>query len=126
AHPTCETPDVGAEAGGEQDGRTPRGLTPDDGSPSPDPGDAEAAGAGPGAESEAGVAVGRPGALDVLPGVLQPGPENPAGTVRLPGDTEAFLPPGRGVTEYRPAAEEALPEGGLPLAYQEVIRRYFG
>ena len=120
-----ETPDVGAEAGGEQDGRTPRGLTPDDGSPSPDPGDAEAAGAGPGAESEAGVAVGRPGALDVLPGVLQPGPENPAGTVRLPGDTEVFLPPGRSVTEYRTAAEEALTEGDLPLAYQEVIRRYF-
>jgi len=61
----------------------------------------------------------------VLPGVLQDGPENPAGTVRLPGDTEVFLPPGRAVTEYQTAAEEALSEGDLPLAYQEVIRRYF-
>src|SRR5690606_1479578 len=62
---------------------------------------------------------------ELLPGVLQDGPENPAGTVRLPGDTAVFLPAGRAAADYQAAAEEALTEGDLPLSYHEVIRRYF-
>ena len=120
-----EMPDAGGDPGADQGGDTTRGLMPDDGSEPPDPDDEVGAGGGAGPESEAGVAAGDPGGLEVLPGVLQDGPENPAGTVRLPGDTEVFLPPGRAVTEYQTAAEEALSEGDLPLAYQEVIRRYF-
>lgn len=98
---------------------------PDDGAQAPNPDDPAGAGAGAGPEAEAGVAPGQAGAPELLPGVLQDGPENPAGTVRLPGDTEVYLPPGRAPTEYQAAAEEALTEGDLPLAYQEVIRRYF-
>ncbi len=74
---------------------------------------------------DAGVADGEGTEPDLLPGVLQFGPENPAGVVRLPGEEEVALPPGRSPADYRSAAEEALTEGDLPLAYQEVIRRYF-
>ncbi|HZJ10632.1 MAG TPA: hypothetical protein VFD39_13115, partial [Trueperaceae bacterium] len=95
-----------------------------DGSSS-DPLDAGGAGAGPGNEQEAGVAEGEQTQPDFLEGVLEDGPENPAGTVRLPGDTDVALPPGRSAADYQSAAEEALTEGDLPLSYQEIIRRYF-
>lgn len=120
-----ETPEAGGEQGDGRAGDTEVGLVPDDGSQPPDPDDPMGAGMGAGAETAAGVVEGDAGAVDVLPGVLQDGPENPAGTVRLPGDTDVFLPAGRAVTDYQSAAEEALSEGDLPLAYQEVIRRYF-
>ncbi len=119
-----QAPEAGGDPG-DGAGETKRGLMPDDGSQTPDPDDAVGAGAGPGAGAEAGVAPGEAGAPELLPGVLQDGPENPAGTVRLPGDADVYLPPGRAPAEYQAAAEEALSEGDLPLAYQEVIRRYF-
>lgn len=87
--------------------------------------DAGGAGAAGGPESAAGVADAGQAPPEFLEGVLEAGPENPAGTVRLPGSDEVALPPGRSVTEYQSAAEEALTEGDLPLSYQEIIRRYF-
>lgn len=65
------------------------------------------------------------GAVQLLPGVIRGGPTTPAGSVRLPGDDQVELPPGTPLAPYRTAAEEALGEGDLPAAYQEIIRRYF-
>lgn len=120
---------TGPDPGGGQEegpgGETTVGAAPEEGGMPPEGGDAVWAGAGPGAENQAGVAEGQSAQPELLPGVLQDGPENPAGTVRLPGDTDVFLPAGRAATDYQAAAEEALTEGDLPLSYQEVIRRYF-
>lgn len=99
------------------------GLTPDDGGET-GLDEALGAGAGGGQETEAGVAQSS-GEPELLPGELRDGPENPAGTVRLPGDTEITIPAGRSVSDYQAAAEEALTEGDLPLEYQEIIRQYF-
>lgn len=75
------------------------------------------------AERAPGVsASGRP---ELLPGAMLDGPIMPAGTVRLPGDDQVELPPGTALGPYGQAAEEALGEGDLPAAYQEIIRRYF-
>lgn len=87
--------------------------------------DGGGAGAAAGLEQEAGVAEGGQGQPDFLEGVLEDGPENPAGAVRLPGSDDVALPPGRSVSDYQSAAEDALTEGDLPLSYQEIIRRYF-
>lgn len=117
-------PDAGGEPGESQGDSQSAGLTPDDGS-AEDALEAVGAGAGGGNETDAGVAQAQGGDPELLPGVLQDGPENPAGTVRLPGDAEVSLPPGRAPVDYQAAAEEALTEGDLPLEYQEIIRQYF-
>lgn len=65
------------------------------------------------------------GGVQLLPGVILDGPTTPAGTVRLPGDDMVELPVGTPLAPYGTAAEEALGEGDLPAAYQEIIRRYF-
>jgi len=97
-----------------------------DGEGADDPAGEGAAGAGGGPESEAGVAEGQAERPEFLQGVLEQGPESPAGAVRLPGQTDVTLPVGgSSPADYAAAAEEALSEGDLPLSYQEIIRRYF-
>jgi hypothetical protein len=64
---------------------------------------------------------------DFLPGQLSEGPNNVAGTARLPGETEeTVFPEGNTPGSFSRAQEEALTEGRIPLEYQEVIRNYFG
>ncbi len=65
------------------------------------------------------------GGVELLPGVVEAGPTNPAGRVRLPGASEVELPAGTPLGPYAEAAEEAVGEGDLPAGYQEIIRRYF-
>ncbi|MCO5174384.1 MAG: hypothetical protein M9914_09365 [Trueperaceae bacterium] len=65
------------------------------------------------------------GGVELLPGVIETGPTNPAGRVRLPGTSEVELPVGTPLGPYAEAAEEAVGEGDLPAGYQEIIRRYF-
>lgn len=97
-----------------------------DGAGSDDPAGAGVAGVGGGPESAAGVAEGQAERPEFLRGVLEEGPESPAGAVRLPGQTDVTLPlGGSSPADYAAAAEEALSEGDLPLSYQEIIRRYF-
>jgi hypothetical protein len=63
---------------------------------------------------------------DFLPGQVGAGPNNVAGTARLPGETEQLsFPEGSAPTSFSRAEEEALTEGRIPLEYQEVIRNYF-
>lgn len=63
---------------------------------------------------------------DFLPGQLSEGPNNIAGTARLPGETsETVFPEGSAPSSFSRAEEEALTEGRIPLEYQEVIRNYF-
>ena len=90
-----------------------------------DSGEGGGAGAAGGSERSAGVAEGEQTPPDFLEGVLERGPENPAGAVRLPGDSDVVLPPGRSLGDYQNAAEDAITEGDIPLSYQEIIRRYF-
>ncbi len=118
-------PSAGEQPGESQGDSQSAGLTPDDGSGAGDQDEALGAGAGVGEEAAAGVAEAQGGDPELLPGILQDGPENPAGTVRLPGDAQVTLPPGSSPADYRAAAEEALTEGDLPLEYQEIIRQYF-
>lgn len=97
-----------------------------DGEGSDDPASEGAAGVGGGQENDAGVADGQAERPEFLRGVLEQGPESPAGAVRLPGQTDVTLPlSGSAPADYAAAAEEALSEGDLPLSYQEIIRRYF-
>lgn len=139
----------GSRTQGEQ-GRDDRGLTEGD-EVAAGPGAGEEQGAGAGDEGSAGVGGGedepegtagaggaeladegaQPDALfsaagaQLLPGVLLDGPTTAAGNVRLPGDDQVELPPGTAFAPYGTAVEEALGEGDLPAAYQEIIRRYF-
>lgn len=83
------------------------------------------AGEAGGIDQAAGVAEGEESQAEFLQGVLEDGPESPAGTVRLPGDDQVTLPAGRSVSDYQNAAEDAITEGDIPLSYQEIIRRYF-
>ncbi len=63
---------------------------------------------------------------DFLPGQLSGGPNNIAGTVRLPGEAgQTVFPEGSAPGSFSRAEEEALSEGRIPLEYQEVIRNYF-
>jgi hypothetical protein len=63
---------------------------------------------------------------DFLPGQISEGPNNVAGTARLPGETEEVVfPEGSAPGSFSRAEEEALTEGRIPLEYQEVIRNYF-
>jgi len=114
-----------AEQGGEGEQAVEQGGAAD-GEGSDDPASDGAAGAGGGQETPAGVAEGESDRPEFLQGVLEDGPESPAGAVRLPGQTDVTLPLGSASpADYAAAAEEALSEGDLPLSYQEIIRRYF-
>ena len=114
-----------AEPGGEGEQGFEQGGA-GDGEGSDDPASDGAAGFGGGQETPAGVADGESQRPEFLRGVLEEGPESPAGAVRLPGQTDVTLPPGSASpADYAAAAEEALSEGDLPLSYQEIIRRYF-
>jgi hypothetical protein len=63
---------------------------------------------------------------EFLEGEVSEGPNNAAGTVRLPGETEqTVFPEGSAPSSFNRADEEALTEGRIPLEYQEVIRNYF-
>ena len=115
----------GGEEGMQPDAGEGRLESGDEGGESSDSQDAGGAGAAGGAEQAAGVAEGGQERPEFLEGVLESGPENQAGTVRLPGSGDVALPPGRSLTDYQNAAEDALTEGDLPLSYQEIIRRYF-
>lgn len=134
---------------GQDAGADERGLTEDDQAA----GGAREEGATPGGGGDSGVSVGGSqgegdsavgvgggavadgedaqgtgllaGGVELLPGVLLPGPTTAAGNVRLPGDDQVELPPGTPLAPYLTAAEEALGEGDLPAGYQEIIRRYF-
>jgi hypothetical protein len=61
-----------------------------------------------------------------LQGQVSGGPNNTAGTVRLPGEmSQTIFPEGSAPSSFSRAEEEALTEGRIPLEYQEVIRNYF-
>jgi hypothetical protein len=63
---------------------------------------------------------------EFLPGRVQGGANNIAGTVRLPGETsQTVFPQGSAPSSFSRAEEEALTEGRIPLEYQEIIRNYF-
>jgi hypothetical protein len=63
---------------------------------------------------------------EFLEGSMNEGPNNTAGTVRLPGETnQTVFPEGSSPGSFSRAEEEALTEGRIPLEYQEVIRNYF-
>jgi len=116
--------DAADEAGGEAGERAPGSGDPmgvDEG------GDDAGAGIGVSAPSEAGepgdAAMGDP---DPLPSLLGPGAELPIGGIQLPGvGPDGAFPTGPAGTVFRRGVEEALNEGDLPVAYQEVIRNYF-
>jgi hypothetical protein len=114
-----------AEGGGEGEQGLEQGGAAD-GEGADDPEGDGFAGFAAGQESPAGVADGQAERPEFLQGVLEAGPESPAGAVRLPGQTDVTLPLGpSSPADYAAAAEEALSEGDLPLSYQEIIRRYF-
>jgi hypothetical protein len=63
---------------------------------------------------------------EFLQGQVSAGPNNTAGTVRLPGEmSQTVFPEGSAPSSFSRAEEEALTEGRIPLEYQEVIRNYF-
>lgn len=96
---------VGVDEGGE-DGDAGIGVSaPDDAGPAADP------------------AAGDP---QPLPSQIGPGEELPIGGVQLPGvGPDGGFPAGPAGISFRRGVEEALTEGDLPVAYQEVIRNYF-
>jgi len=130
-----------AEAG---DGAGPEGDGPETpGDPGSGP-DEQAGGGGEplgvdegGDEGSAGIGVSAPGDAgpasdpaagdpEPLPSLLGPGEELPIGGVQLPGvGPDGGFPSGPAGTAFRRGVEEALNEGDLPAAYQEVIRNYF-
>lgn len=124
--PGTDQPDEGAGEGGRGEDSGTQGLQAGGNEEGAGTDGADSAGEG-GAEASSGSmdreAAGGP--PDLLFGVLQDGPENVAGSVRLPGSGEVELPAGRSFSAYQSAAEEALTESDLPLDYQEIIRRYF-
>jgi len=88
-------------------------------------------------DASAGIGVSAPGQAgdpsdstmgdpDPLPSLLGPGAELPIGGIQLPGvGPDGAFPAGPTGTVFRRGVEEALNEGDLPVAYQEVIRNYF-
>jgi hypothetical protein len=65
-------------------------------------------------------------APELLEGQILPGPQNVAGTVRLPNSPDEVAPPSNTIApSFRPSDEEALTEGKIPLEYQNIIRNYF-
>jgi len=107
-------PDEGAAGGGEQ-------IGVDEGS------DEGSSGIGSGAPGESGPAAApAAGDPEALPSLLGPGEESPIGGVQLPGvGPDGGFPSGEAGSGFRRGVEEALNEGDLPVAYQEVIRNYF-
>ncbi|MBW6456721.1 MAG: hypothetical protein K0A98_12635 [Trueperaceae bacterium] len=133
------------EAEGEPgDGGSPEGEGPEaPGDPGSGPDEAAGGGGDPlgvdegGDDGSAGIGVSAPGEAgpaadpaagdpEPLPSLLGPGEELPIGGVQLPGvGPEGGFPSGPAGTAFRRGVEEALNEGDLPVAYQEVIRNYF-
>jgi hypothetical protein len=63
---------------------------------------------------------------ELLSGQINGGPQNVAGTVRLPNTTNETAPVSNTVSPvFRPTDEEALTEGKIPLEYQNIVRDYF-
>ena len=63
---------------------------------------------------------------ELLPGQIAQGPQNVAGTVRLPNTSDETAPLSNTLApSFRPSDEEALTEGKIPLEYQNIIRNYF-
>lgn len=116
------------EQGEQREGETPVGGQ----EPGEDPADqldaeaGEGVGQGPSApqpsEGAAGDATREP---EFVEGRLGDGPENPGGSVLLPGEEEIDVPPELRSQEYRRRVEEAVIDGQVPLEYQEIIRNYF-
>jgi len=135
-------PEEGGEEG--EDGGVP-GPTAGDSEEAPPEGDTPAGGEEPGdgegeLEPDASSGVGQgPSAPrptegaegdssqqpEFLPGELGQGPENPGGSVLLPGEDDIDVPRDMRRGEYRRAVEEAVTDGQVPLEYQEIIRNYF-
>jgi hypothetical protein len=122
--------DEGEEGeGADEPGSDPREQAPGSGDPlGVDEGSDDAsAGIGVSAPGQAGApgesAMGDP---EPLPSLLGPGAELPIGGIQLPGaGPDGAFPTGPAGTVFRRGVEEALNEGDLPVAYQEVIRNYF-
>jgi hypothetical protein len=92
----------------------------------PDAGEGEDAGFGRGAEADpSDVEVVPQAEPEALPGMILPGTETPGGRVRLPGRHDGHVPEGASVEGYERAVEQAITDGAVPAAYQEVIRNYF-
>jgi hypothetical protein len=115
--------------GADEPGSDPREQAPGTGDPlGVDEGSDDAsAGIGVSAPGQAGApgesATGDP---EPLPSLLGPGAELPIGGIQLPGvGPDGAFPTGPAGTVFRRGVEEALNEGDLPVAYQEVIRNYF-
>ena len=121
--PEGEGPEAPGDPGGESDEPTGGGdpLGVDEGSEDGD------AGIGVSAPGDAGPAADpAAGDPEPLPSLLGPGEESPIGGVQLPGvGPDGGFPSGPAGTSFRRGVEEALNEGDLPVAYQEVIRNYF-
>ncbi len=121
--PEGEGPEAPGEPGGESDERAGGGeeLGVDEGGEDGD------AGIGVSAPGESGPAADpAAGDPEPLPSLLGPGEESPIGGVQLPGvGPDGGFPSGPAGTAFRRGVEEALNEGDLPVAYQEVIRNYF-
>lgn len=65
-------------------------------------------------------------APELLQGQITQGPQNSAGTVRLPNLSNDPAPASNTIAlSFRPSDEEALTEGKIPLEYQNIIRNYF-
>ncbi len=63
---------------------------------------------------------------ELLAGQITQGPQNVAGTVRLPNTQDDVAPISNTISpSFRPSDEEALTEGKIPLEYQNIIRNYF-
>lgn len=115
---------------GEPQSEAGEGAQPNDGPPgedaSPERGESEGAGDLASEEQPSdGPLEGDLAPEEFLEGVLTRGPENPGGTLRLPGSDEVEAPTSTAPPDFRRAVEEAITEGRIPVEYQDVIKRYF-
>ena len=119
-------PDPGEGEGTEQQEAPAAGLEPGDEEGEPQPDAADGAGADPSSLRPSAEAEGETQEdPEFLQGQLDAGPENPGGSVLLPGETDVDVPPELRTGDYRRAVEEAVTDGQVPLEYQEIIRKYF-
>lgn len=120
-------PTAGDENAPEREGDTPAGgQEPGDGEGELDPDASSGIGQGPSAPRPTdGLEEGPGQQPEFLPGQLERGPENPGGSVLLPGEGDIDVPDELRQREYRRAVEEAVTDGQVPLEYQEIIRNYF-
>ena len=119
-------PEQGEGEGNEQREVPSAGLEPGDQEGEPQPDAAEGAGADPSSLSPSGEAEGDTQEdPEFLQGQLEEGPENPGGSVLLPGESDVDVPSALRSGDYRRAVEEAVTDGQVPLEYQEIIRNYF-